>query len=608
MGIMVHRGVAGGRGAGHGIGPGPGVVAGLVLLLLGIFPSCQGKAGAEPVAVTIGSRQITLGEFERALWAEQKKDRTLTPDTAGVRRFLPVLEDKVIWEELAREEIPELEPVPRMRVEEFIEQKVVETLRQEAYLKEAQPGDDRVRRAYETLGRKLHLRYIKLASQEEAEEILQTVRQGAVFAKVAENKSLDESSRVRGGDIGWITYYDLDPEIRDRVFALRTGDIGGPYAWSGAWQLFQVTEEGTNEARGPLERERARLSQGLAMSAVIAGRSAFVEGLFRKYKLRMDPAEVAWMTALLREKTASVPRDVNALPRSDPDDPDSAPVLSGNPFTTPPVSPTDTSRVVATYEGPAGPVPIYPILVVDQLLTDAPISWPRFEQTSDVENLIRELVLERLEIQEAVARRIGERPEIRARAAEEERKIRARFWYRTRLRPQTQFTPEEARAYYDAHPEEFQEPEKRRFVALNTASRAVAEQIRERFARGESPTAIKAALASADATLTGTGDRGTPMMSYGQSPLLDAILFRLPAAGVSTPIPVQGRYTVARVEEIAPAWKKSYEEVAQQIQQRTSTARTDALLREKIEAARPRFPVQVDWQVLDRVRPSEPVE
>ena len=606
MGTMVERGRRVVGGVGWPRWSGPGSIVGAIVLLLWLVTSCQGKAGAEPVIVTVGPREIRLDEFERAFWAEQKKDRTLTPDTAGVRRFLPILEHRVIWEELAREEIPELEPIPRLRLEEFAEQQVVEALREEAYVRAAQPDEKAIRRAYDLLGRKLHLRYMKLATKEEAEEILQALRQGAVFPKVAEGKSLDEATRAKGGDIGWITYYDLDPEVRDRVFNLRSGDIGGPYAWSGAWQLFQVVEEAIHDGRGSLERERARLVQGLSMSGVIAGRSAYVEELFRKYKYRTDPAEVAWMTALLREKTASVPRTVSELPRSDPDDPDSPPVMSGNPFSTPPVSPTDTSRVIATFEGAGGLVRIFPILVVDQLLTDAPMSWPRFEQTEDVERLVRELVLERLEILEAQNRGIAERPEIRQRLTEEERKIRARYWYRTRLRPQTRFSPEEARAYFETHPDEFQEPEKRRFVALNTAGRELAAEIRTRLARGETPSAIRAALSASDASLQGTGDRGTPLMTYGQSPLLDEVLFRLPAGGVSHPIPVQGRFTVARVEEIVPAWKKSFAEVEEEILQRTSAARTDEILQAKIDEARPRYPIRVDWSVVDRVRTTPP--
>ena len=95
-------------------------------------------------------------------------------------------------------------------------------------------------------------------------------------------------------------------------------------------------------------------------------------------------------------------------------------------------------------------------------------------------------------------------------------------------------------------------------------------------------------------------------MTYGQSPMLDSVLFALTKDGVSEPIAVQGRWTVARVLEILPERTIPFEEAAAGIRSRNVGARADSLLKVKVNEARPGFPVQVREEALRRVRLRPP--
>jgi hypothetical protein len=223
-----------------------------------------------------------------------------------------------------------------------------------------------------------------------------------------------------------------------------------------------------------------------------------------------------------------------------------------------------------------------------------------------VVNLIREIVLERLLVVEGRARKIDQRPDVVARVADKEREVRARFYYRTKLRPAAAMTDSEARAYYDSHPAEFQQGERRRFAALSTAEVEVARDIQKQLEAGGTLSDVKARLMGRDPTLTGTGERGTDPLTYGESPVLDPILFALPLHGVSGPIPDEGRWTVAKVLEILPARVIPFDEAAQTMRQKSAAARTDALLKANVDEARPRYPVKVDEGALRRVRLKAP--
>jgi len=577
------------------------------VLGLGVFPCCSGRAGTEPVVLEVGPRQVRVGELERAFWAQQKKSRSFQADTTSLRRFLPVYVEDLIEQEIARREIPELTDYPAVRVQDFRERTLVARVREEAYGRAARPTEDRLREAYELLGRQLHLRFLKVTTRASADNIMNALRGGGVFAKIAEHSSEDERSRGRGGDIGWISYYDLDAEVRDRVFSQKPGDLVGPIEWSDHFQIFQVLEERPNPARGTFEAEREQLRHGLSMRGIIEGRKRYIDDLFRKYELRIDPAEVAWMTALLREKTSHVPRDIGGYSPEELEDPEVQGQFTGNPFDTYPIPPADSARVLATFNDAAGrQQKVIPVLMIDQLLSDAPISWPRFEKTSDVEGLIRALVLERLEIWEAEARGLDKDPEVQALIREQADEVRTRFYYRTRLRPQARPDSATVRAYYASHPEEFSEPEKRRFLAINAGTHAVALRARDLLREGKTPTVVKSMLLAEDATVSGTGDQGTPPYANGQSPLLDPYLFKLGLNGVSEPIPVGDRYTVAKVVEIIPAAIKSLEEASPAIVNRETIARADSLFAAQVAQARAEFPVRINEEALQQVRVRRP--
>ncbi len=574
------------------------------LLALVVAPGCQGQERSEPVVLTIGPRETRCDELELAFWNEQKTDRSLLPDSASLRRFIPVYVDKVIWEELATQAVPVLEGIAKDRVDEFEESLIVNTLRRESYLDAAEPSPAELKKAYDDLGRELHLRYMLIGDRQEAEDLLLVLRQGGAFGKIAAQKSLDAKSRASSGDVGWVTYHRIDGEARERCWALKPSEIAGPIASDGQWQIFQLVEERPNIGRGTFEAETPQLRMGFMAGRAAIGGKRYLDELLRKYEFKTDPAEVAWMTALLREKTASVPHDIGAFDPGELDDPEVKEMISGNPFKTPPVALADTGRVLATWNQPHGRVT--PYLVIDQLLGDAPLSWPTFEKSDDVMNLIRSIVIERLEISEARDRKIDQRPEIRAQIAEKEREVRARFFFRTKIRPEAALTDSQVRSYYDSRPAEFRQGERRRFVAISSAESDLAREIPPLLREGLKVSEVRKRLLGRDPTLTTSGDRGTDLLTYGQSPLLDSVLFGLPKDGVSEPIAVEGRWTVAKVLEILPERTVPFEEAAVGIRARSSTARADSLLKVKINEARPGYPVQVHEEALRHVRLRSP--
>ena len=72
----------------------------------------------------------------------------------------------------------------------------------------------------------VHARHILVADEATARDLIAQLQQGADFAQLAMEYSLDASSAPSGGDLGWVPRgVLLQPEVEDAIFALSDGEI-----------------------------------------------------------------------------------------------------------------------------------------------------------------------------------------------------------------------------------------------------------------------------------------------------------------------------------------------------------------------------------------------
>jgi parvulin-like peptidyl-prolyl isomerase len=579
------------------------VVAGLPLLWCG---SSAPKADEGAVAIRVGPRTATLDELEHAFWDAQLSDTTMRPDTTSLRRFVTGYQEELLEDVLAQEAVPTLDDGPADRLADFRETSVMEALRKAEYGKAYKASDSEIKRAYDLLGRRMRLSYIYVQDRQDANDLMAALREGAAFSKVAAQKSLDPRSRQAGGDIGWATYIELPPQTRDQVFALKPGELAGPFFWNGGYQIFKAEEVADNPARGSLQKERRKLEVGIVAVRVQEAKQKYQDMLLQKYHFKLNPAEVTWLTVLLKEKTATVRRGIpldeaNSMQTVQLGKEGSA---SKIPWTGSPIPPADTARVVASFDPPDGTV--HPELVVEQMMVDIPEAWPTFDSAKDVEKLVHDLVVERLELREALARGLDKDPDVVRAVTRREREIKRRVWTRTFIRPNTRATDEEVQAYYDTHRDEFREPEQRRFVAVNAAHRETAVKAAEALRAGKAPEAIKAELGATDTTVVATTSQGTDLLTNGKSPMLDPVIFSLPLNGVSDPIPVGQTFTVAKVIQIVPAKEDAPEDAKESIRAKLSAPRIQGYRQQLMDEARAKYPAEVHWDVVRKVPLQRP--
>jgi len=104
----------------------------------------------------------------------------------------------------------------------------------------------------------VHLRQIELSDEAAADDVVKQLQAGADFAALAAEKSLDTTSKDKGGDLGWIPRGYLDKSLEDTVFALEPGKVQSVPTQSGAASVFLVVEKAQGQ---PIDADKkARLA------------------------------------------------------------------------------------------------------------------------------------------------------------------------------------------------------------------------------------------------------------------------------------------------------------------------------------------------------------
>ncbi|MBI2913223.1 MAG: SurA N-terminal domain-containing protein [Chloroflexi bacterium] len=71
----------------------------------------------------------------------------------------------------------------------------------------------------------IHYRQMLVVDESTADNLVEQVRKGEDFAKLAAESSLDTNTKANGGDVGWIPRGLLDESLQDPLFAMEVGQV-----------------------------------------------------------------------------------------------------------------------------------------------------------------------------------------------------------------------------------------------------------------------------------------------------------------------------------------------------------------------------------------------
>ncbi|MCR8630894.1 peptidylprolyl isomerase [Paenibacillus radicis (ex Xue et al. 2023)] len=109
-------------------------------------------------------------------------------------------------------------------------------------------SDDEIKQYYDAnletlkIAEQVKASHILVATKEEADAILADLKNGADFAKIAQEKSQDEGSKENGGDLGFFGRGTMEAPFETAAFSLKVGSLSDVVSTDSGFHIIKVTD------------------------------------------------------------------------------------------------------------------------------------------------------------------------------------------------------------------------------------------------------------------------------------------------------------------------------------------------------------------------------
>jgi len=216
----------------------------LVIIIFLIISACSKHEGSAPILAQIDGEPIYLNDFIHKY--------TAFLQTTGIEDNL-LFRTKFLDGDIDREIL--LDKAVLMNVLEHPQiQKEVQIIKNQIMLNHFNEKeifdkivitDSTLRVAFQQSKTQIHARHLFSKSIEGANQLKQKLDNGESFELLAELVFQDSTLSSNGGDIGYFSFNEMDPNFEAVVFSLKDGEISNPVKINGGFSIIQVIDRWT---------------------------------------------------------------------------------------------------------------------------------------------------------------------------------------------------------------------------------------------------------------------------------------------------------------------------------------------------------------------------
>ena len=216
------------------------LLAGMWILasLAGCGSQKEGK-----VVAKVGDRAITVDELEGE-WANASRMIIKgIPELDRKKELVnKMIGDQVVILEAYKEGINnEVESDSNFAKQK--ESMLLQVLYKKEIADKSKATEAELKEEYEKQKEEIHAWHILVTTKEQADSIYQALKNGADFAQLAKEKSIDPSAQNNSGDLGSFRWGKMVPEFQEEAFKMKEGEISRPVKTQYGWHIIKVVEK-----------------------------------------------------------------------------------------------------------------------------------------------------------------------------------------------------------------------------------------------------------------------------------------------------------------------------------------------------------------------------
>ncbi|MFA6977903.1 MAG: peptidylprolyl isomerase [Ignavibacteriaceae bacterium] len=201
----------------------------------------QSRYGLKDTLAVVGNKIITLDEFQ--IFYKEKLRKIGLTDNGDTRiKYLQNLVDdelllldaKKMGIDKTKSALVELERIKNQELlnafsKSFIEPTVNVT-------------EQDVKQMYIKMNTKIKVKHLYASTLEEAKKLYDQLKKGNSFEELAKEVFHDEQLKENGGDLGYISVDEMDPNLEETAFSMKVGEISKPIKTVTGYSIVKVED------------------------------------------------------------------------------------------------------------------------------------------------------------------------------------------------------------------------------------------------------------------------------------------------------------------------------------------------------------------------------
>jgi len=258
----------------------------------GTAPAATPPANAGAVIARYGGKTLTTADAQEAMKRLPSPSRVYLSSLDRKQQFIDnLIMNDLMFEEGRRQGLANDPDITR-QVDDFRERLVVQRLMRDLR-KRPEVSDEDAKQKYDVNPNlysttQIRASHVLLKDEATAKEVrAQLVANPDSFAEVAKEKSTDQGSGRRGGELGLFGPGRMVPEFESAAFALKPGEISEVVKTQYGWHVIKVTERKEGTVR-PFEQVKAQIKSQLANQRLQEQLDRYMSELRAKADVQVD--------------------------------------------------------------------------------------------------------------------------------------------------------------------------------------------------------------------------------------------------------------------------------------------------------------------------------
>ncbi|MBB4826549.1 foldase protein PrsA [Sporosarcina luteola] len=151
--------------------------------------------------------------------------------------------------------------------ETFFEKNVKSQMLQKKLIDSLKVSDEDIKAGVEHAKTELHARHILVKDEKTAKEVIQKLKDGGDFAKLAKEYSTEDKAEETGGDLGWFGQGQMVKPFEDAAYKLKKGEISEPVKTSFGYHVIELLDTRKAETEKTDDEIKAEVENNLKSAA-----------------------------------------------------------------------------------------------------------------------------------------------------------------------------------------------------------------------------------------------------------------------------------------------------------------------------------------------------